>query len=64
MTLNTEGTKEFRVNSIKTFLFSIGNNSLTPEREGPGLQCLPLYSILLAMGNPTVNYFRQAVSRL
>jgi hypothetical protein len=41
-----------------------GNNSLTPERDGPGLQCLPLYSILLAMGNPTVNYFRQAVSRL
>jgi hypothetical protein len=23
------------------------------------IQCLPLYSILLAMGNPTVNYFRQ-----
>ncbi len=21
------------------------------------LQCLPLYTILLAMGNPTVNYF-------
>jgi hypothetical protein len=28
------------------------------EREGSvQLQCLPLYSILLALGNPTVNYF-------
>jgi hypothetical protein len=27
-------------------------------REGNlRLQCLPLYSILLALGNPTVNYF-------
>ena len=28
------------------------------EREGNlRLQCLPLYTILLALGNPTVNYF-------
>ncbi len=47
-----------------TSLCSIGNHSLTPESEGAELQCLPLYSILLALGNPTVNYFRQAVSRL
>ena len=47
-----------------TSLCSIGNHSLTPENEGAELQCLPLYSILLALGNPTVNYFRQAVSRL
>ena len=26
---------------------------------GNVIQCLPLYSILLAMGNPTINYFRQ-----
>jgi hypothetical protein len=25
------------------------------------MQCLPLYSILLALGNPTVNYFRQSL---
>jgi hypothetical protein len=47
-----------------TYLCSIGNHSLTPENEGAELQCLPLYSILLALGNPTVNYFRQAISRL
>jgi hypothetical protein len=26
---------------------------------GSDFQCLPLYSLLLALGNPTVNYFRQ-----
>ncbi len=36
----------------------MNNNSLTTE-SGTGIQCLPLYSILLAMGNPTVNFFRQ-----
>ncbi len=52
------------VYSLYTSLCSIGNNSLTPESEGAELQCLPLYSILLALGNPTVHYFRQAVNRL
>jgi hypothetical protein len=49
---------------LLTSLCSIGNHSLTPESEGAELQCLPLYSILLALGNPTVNYFRQPISRL
>jgi hypothetical protein len=26
---------------------------------GVKFQCLPLYSLLLALGNPTINYFRQ-----
>jgi hypothetical protein len=26
---------------------------------GGNIQCLPFYSLLLALGNPTVNYFRQ-----
>ena len=29
------------------------------DKNGTVIQCLPLYSILLALGNPTVNYFRQ-----
>ena len=29
------------------------------EKDGnPVIQCLPLYSILAALGNPTVHYFR------
>jgi hypothetical protein len=36
---------------------SISLNALLPRKENP-FQCLPLYSILLALGNPTVNYFR------
>ncbi len=53
-----------RLNSIKISPSSIGNQSLSPEGEGAELQCLPLYSVLLALGNPTVNYFRQPVTRL
>jgi hypothetical protein len=33
--------------------------ALTPNKKGLRLMCLPLYSILLALGNPTVHYFRQ-----
>jgi hypothetical protein len=36
-------------------------NSLLPDvRKGVRIQCLPLYSILLALGNPTVNFFRHS----
>jgi hypothetical protein len=33
--------------------------ALNPKKQGLRLMCLPLYSILLALGNPTVHYFRQ-----
>ena len=35
-----------------------GMSGITPETTGPGLvkfQCLPFYSLLLAIDNPTVN---------
>ena len=37
----------------------MSGNQLVEENKDNSIQCLPLYSILLAMGNPTVNYFRQ-----
>jgi hypothetical protein len=42
-----------------TFMaFNYTSNSLQPDiPPGGGVQCLPLYSVLLALGNPTVNYF-------
>ena len=46
----------------------MNSNSLTPdsrrkeEQDTSEIQCLPLYSILLALGNPTVNFFRQGKS--
>jgi hypothetical protein len=36
----------------------MSSESLTLEESERKILCLPLYSILLAMGNPTVNYFR------
>jgi hypothetical protein len=38
-------------------MVSLTSNSLSQDADW-NLQCLPLYSILLALGNPTVNYFR------
>ena len=41
----------------ETELWAMGG--IVPQ-EGPGtvtLQCLPLYTLLLALGNPTVNWF-------
>jgi hypothetical protein len=36
-------------------------DSLLPDMtKGVRIQCLPLYSILLALGNPTVNFFRHS----
>jgi hypothetical protein len=37
-------------------------HTLTEMGKGNMIQCLPLYSILLAMGNPIVNYFRQGIT--
>ncbi len=34
------------------------------ENTGLSLQCYPLFSILQAMGNPTVNYFRLSFNNL
>jgi hypothetical protein len=41
-----------------TFMaFDMSSNSLQPKNTEGRIQCLPLYSILLALGNPTVHYF-------
>jgi hypothetical protein len=41
-----------------TFMaFDMSSNSLQPENPQGWIQCLPLYSILLALGNPTVHCF-------
>jgi hypothetical protein len=36
----------------------MSSESLTLDETEHKMMCLPLYSILLALGNPTVNYFR------
>jgi len=36
--------------------FSVNLESMSNGSSGPELQCLPLYSLLQSVGNPTVNY--------
>ena len=41
----------------ETLIFSLTYEGLSNEGQVPS-QCIPLYSLLLACGSPTVNYFR------
>ena len=40
-----------------TLIFSLTYEGLSDQGQVPS-QCIPLYSLLLACGSPTVNYFR------
>jgi hypothetical protein len=51
---------EKKLSTLHNLWCSMSSESLLMEMVEQSYQmlCLPLYSILLALGNPTVNYFR------
>ena len=57
------GGPDIQINASKTLGLGLGGNNFgflgdEFERKTVKSLCFPLYSILMALGNPTVHYFR------